>query len=186
MKPGIILSIIVISLAGCATTPNTITNVAPGVDFSQFSTYGFYDPLATDNQGYESLVSSFLKVAVAQEMDRRGLTHSDSPDLMVNFYIETEEKIRTRSVPTAQPYYSYRGPYGYYPYPAYPTYETRIDQYTVGSLNIDIVDAKTNTLVWEGMVSGRVTDRSVRNLEETIDNAVAAIMDSFPVINYRY
>ena len=169
-----------IGLAGCATTPNTITNVAPGVDFSQYSTFGFFSPLASDNQGYESLVSNFLKVATAQELDGRGLTYSDSPDLLVNFYIETEEKIRTRNVPTAHSYYSYRGPYGYHPYQAYPAYETRIDQYTVGSLNIDVVDAKTQTLVWEGMVSGRVTDRSVRNLEETIDNAVAVIMVGFP------
>ena len=186
MKPIIILSIMAMGLVSCATTPNTITNVAPGVDFRQYSTYGFFSPLSTDNQGYESLVSNFLKVAVAQELDRRGLTYSDSPDLMVNFYIETEEKIRTRSVPTAQPYYAYRGPYGYYPYHTYPAHETRIDQYTVGSLNIDVVDAKTNTLVWEGMVSGRVTDRSVRNLEATIDDAVAVIMNRFPVINHRY
>ncbi len=186
MRLKSLLAIISLGLAGCATSPNTVTNVAPGVDFREYSTYGFYSPLATDNQGYESLVSSFLKVAAAQEFDRRGLTYSDSPDLMVNFYIETQEKIRTRSVPTGPSYYAYRTPYGYYPYPTYRSYETHIDQYTIGTLNIDVVDTRTQRLVWEGMASGRVTQRAVRDLEKTIDDAVAAIMQSFPLINPRY
>ena len=45
----------------------------------------------------------------------------------------------------------------------------------------DVVDAMTKKLVWEGAVMGRVTDSALRNLEKTIDDAVAAIMESFPV-----
>ena len=171
------LVIVAIGLAGCATSPNITSNAAPGVDFSRYSTYGFYRPLATDYQGYESLVSSFLKVAAAQELDRLGLAYSDSPDLLVNFYIQTQDKIRTRNVPTARSYYAYRGAFGYAPYPSY---ETQVDQYTVGTLNIDVVDATTQTLVWEGAASGRVTNRAVRDLEGTIDSAVAAIFREFP------
>ena len=172
---------LLIMLAACSTTPNTMSNVAPGVDFSQYSTFGFFSPLATDQQGYESMVSSFLKVAVAQELDRRGLTYSDSPDLMINFYINTQEKIRTQKVPTTSAYYGYRRPYGYDPYFGFPAYETHIDQYTVGTLNIDVVDASTQKLVWEGMASGRVRENAIRNLEQTIDDAVAAIMQGFPL-----
>ena len=84
-------------------------------------------------------------------------------------------------MPTTGAYYDYRDPYGYDPFIAYPAYETRIDQYTQGTLNIDVVDAKTDKLVWEGMVSGRITDREIRNLEQTIDEAVAAIMADFPI-----
>lgn len=181
MRLKLLFSIIAIGLAGCATAPNVVTNMAPSVDFRQYSTFGFYRPLATDNMGYESLVSNFLKVAMAQELDRRGLRYSESPDLMVNFYIDTEDKIRTRSVPTARSYYAYRGPYGYDPFLTYSMYEQQIDQYTVGTLNIDVVDVKTQRLVWEGAASGRVTDRAVRNLEQTIDDAVSVIMQGFPL-----
>jgi len=62
---------------------------------------------------------------------------------------------------------------------AYPAYETRIDQYTTGTLNLDVVDAKAKKLVSEGMVSGRVTNSDIRNLEKTIDDAVTAIMENF-------
>ncbi|MGI9235461.1 MAG: DUF4136 domain-containing protein [Woeseiaceae bacterium] len=184
MKLKHFLAIAIIGLVSCASTPNTVSNVAPDADFSKYSTYGFFSPLATDEQGYESIVSSFLKVATAQELDRRGLKYAESPDLKVNFYINTEEKIRTRSVPTMQSYYGtyygYRRRFGYDPFYSYQAYETRVDQYTEGTLNIDVVDVKAQKLVWEGMASGRVRDSAIINMEQSIDSAVAAIMQSFP------
>jgi hypothetical protein len=177
---GILLIAAVILAAGCASTPNTFVNADPTVDFSTYNSYGLYSELSTDNANYESLESSFLKVAVAQQLDMRGLSYSNDPDLMINFYINTQEKIRSRSVPTMGGYYGYRDPF-YDTWGGYGGYETRIDQYTEGTLNIDVVDAKTKKLVWEGAVAGRVTDSKLRELEKTIDNAVAAVMDRFPV-----
>ena len=167
--------------SGCASTPKTFSHKDPSVDFSQYKTYGFMPELSTDNERYESLVSNYLKVAVSQQMDRRGLTYAENPDLLVNFYINTQEKIRSRSVPTMNAYYGYRSPY-YDPWGGYGGYETQIDQYTEGTLHIDVVDVSTNRLVWEGGVSGRVTDKVVRELEQSIDKGVAAIYNAaFPL-----
>ena len=174
---GICVALLVIS--GCASPPNVVANANPNADFSQYETYGFFDPLATDQQGYESLLSSFLKVAVAQEMDQRGYAYSDSPDLLINFYALTKEKVRSRSVPTGA-YYGYRDPFFYDPWVGYPAYETRIEQYTQGTLTIDVVDPKSKTLVWEGTATGRVTDEAIRNLEQSVDKAVSVIMADFP------
>lgn len=167
-------------MAGCASTPNTFANTDPTADFSSYKTYGFLEELATDKENYESLESNFLKVAVAQQMDLRGMTYSQDPDVLVNFYIHTKEKVRSRSVPTTGAYYGFRDPF-YDTWGGYGGYETRIDQYTEGTLNIDVVDAKSKKLVWEGAVAGRVTEKDVRNLEQTIDEAVAVIFESYPV-----
>ena len=177
---SILLTVAAVVSAGCASTPNTFSNADPTVDFSTYKSYGFYSELSTDKRNYESMESNFLKVAVAQQLDRRGLSYSNDPDLMVNFYINTKEKIRSRSVPTMGGYYGYRDPF-YDTWGGYGGYETRIDQYTEGTLNIDVVDAKTKKLVWEGAVAGRVTDSAIRELEKTIDNAVAVIMERYPV-----
>ncbi len=173
-------------LTACASTPNTFSNADPGVDFSQYKTFGYFSTLSTDNAQYQSLVSNFLKVAVAQELVVRGLDHDEeNPDLRVNFYINTKDKIKTRSVPTAGGgYYDYRDPF-YDPWGGYGgmgvTYETRVDQYTEGTLNIDVVDSKTNKLVWEGSVVGRLSEKDVRNMEQTVDEAVADVMVNFPI-----
>ena len=136
--------------------------------------------LATDRGNYESMLSNFLKVAVAQQLDLRGLEYSPEPDLLINFYTHTDEKIRTRTVPTGGTYYGYRAPY-YDTWGGYGGYETRVDQYTEGTLHIDFVDPALNRLVWEGGAKGRVTDEKIRNLEKTVDTAVDAIMKDFPI-----
>jgi len=170
-------------ISGCASPAKVFVNGDTSVDFTQFETYSFFSELATDKPGYESLESNFLKVAVAQEMDKRGFTYSDNPDLLLNFYINTEEKIRSRSVPTAGGgYYGYRDPF-YDPWGGYGGggYETRIDQYTEGTLNIDVVDAAQQKLVWEGSIVGKITEKDIRNLEAVIDEAVAEVFQGFPI-----
>ena len=91
----ILIAVTAIVVAGCASTPNTFSNKDPNVDFAQIKTFGYFSTLSTDNERYQSLVSNFLKVAVAQEFDKRDLTHDpDEPQVLVNFYIETQDKIK--------------------------------------------------------------------------------------------
>ena len=175
--------VLLMLFTACATKPNTFTNADPGTDFSQYQTYGYLETLSTDKAQYQSLVSNFLMVAVAQEFDKRGLTYDpENPQLRVNFYIDTEEKIKSRSVPTmGGGFHDYRDPF-YDPWMGYGGgYETRIDQYTEGTLTIDVVDAASKKLVWEGTVFGRLTKKDVKNLEKTVDEAVAAAMQGFPI-----
>ena len=184
LKNCFVLALTAVLMSACASTPNTYASADPTVDFSQYKTYGYFQTLSTDKAQYQSLVSNFLKVAVAQELDTRGLAYdAESPQLLVNFYINTQEKIKSRSVPSMGGYYGYRSPM-YDPWGGYGmgvNYETRIDQYTEGTLNIDFVDATTKKLVWEGAVSGRLTKDDVRNLEKTVDEAVTAVMGNFPI-----
>jgi len=162
-------------IGACASTPDIYTNVDRNADFTQYKTYGFYDQLATDRADYESTETRILKSSVVREMENRNFTAADAPDLKINFYIETEEKIRSRQTPTSGGYYGYRG------YGAWGGYETRIDQYTQGTLNIDVVDSRTDKLVWEGALVGKITKEVMENLESALDQAVAEIFRSFPV-----
>ena len=178
--PAAILLALSMLLGACASTPNTFSQADPTTDFSQYRTYGFYDNPATNNAEYESLVTNFLKVSVAQQLEARGMSYDpEAPDIVVNFFLNTKEKVRSRSVPTMSGYYGYRDPF-YDPWPGY-SYETRIDQYTEGTLNIDVADVAERKLVWEGSVVGRITDEFVRNLEQSLDEAVAAIFENYPI-----
>jgi len=46
-------------------------------------------------------------------------------------------------------------------------------------LIIDILDAKSNEVVWRGTVTGKVDD--VANLQKQIDKGIRAIMKKYPV-----
>ena len=61
------------------------------------------------------------------------------------------------------------------------TEETRVSQYTEGTLNIDVIDRAQNKMVWEGIAVGRVS-KNVKPEERAarIDSAVADIFAKFP------
>lgn len=179
---GVMLAVSTVLVAGCASSPKVFSQVAPGTDFYSYQTFAFYPELATDNASYESMTTNFLKVAVAQEMSLRGMRYdAQNPDLLVNFFLNTKEKVTSRSVPTASMggYYGWRDPF-YQPWGGY-AYETRIDQYTEGTLNIDVADVSQQKLVWEGSTVGRITDEVIRNLEKHIDLAVNDIFKQYPI-----
>jgi len=173
----LILLAIALIICACASTPTTYSNADATADFSKYKTFGFFEKLATNRAGYESAETRYLKTAVTREMNNRGLVYSEKPELKVNFNINSEEKIRSTQTPTTGGYYGYRGGY----YGGMVGYETRIDQYTEGTLNIDVVDAGTNKLVWEGAIVGRVTKKVKENLEPVIDEAVREVFKSFPI-----
>ena len=60
---------------------------------------------------------------------------------------------------------------------SYTTYD--VQNYKDGSLIIDIIDAKTQKLIWEG-VGNKEIDSPAKDPEKAINEAVATIMSNFP------
>ena len=163
-------------LAACASSPKIFVNQDPNADFTKYKTYNYQPVLGTDERkGYRSILSNYMVAAVDREMQSRGYVLSDNPDLLINFYIHTEEKIRTTASPSMGGYYGYRGGY----YGSYGGYDTTVTQYTEGTLNIDLVDNASATLVWEGVTVGKITDKVRENLEEAVNAAIPEIMAQY-------
>ncbi|WP_222564477.1 DUF4136 domain-containing protein [Novilysobacter antarcticus] len=168
-------------LAACATGPRIRTDADPTADFSQYRTYGFYQPLAMEQSGYTSYLSDHIKNAVRREMDARGYRFSpDKADLLVNFQGVIREKTDVYDVPRSdiQYFYSYRAR-AYYAYPVWYD-ETRVNQYTEGTLTVDLVDAARNRLVWSGDAIGRVTQKTPQQRAASADQAITAIFAKYP------
>ena len=171
-----------LALSGCASGPDIFINEDPEADFGSYTTYGFPPSLTTDKTaGYGSLLSQYLKSAVRREMNLRGYTESPNPDLRVNFYVHTQEKIKTTQTPTTTGYYGYRGGrYGTWGGYGGVAYETRVTQYTEGTLNVDLVDNARDQLVWEAAMVGRVSDDTRQNLQPKVDEAIAELFRKYP------
>ena len=170
--------------AGCAAPkPDLRSDYDRTVDFSQYRTFGFFDPSqrGTTGPGYDTLIDQRLEEAIAGEMEARGYTRSDTPDLKINYSVVTQEVQEVRSAPSARPvypYYGYRGRY-YDPWPSY-GYDTWVVNYDKGSLLIDLVDAKSNQLVWEGAGEGRLSEETKKDIAAAIPRAVGMVMDMYP------
>ena len=169
-------------LAGCATGPRISTEADPEADFARYRSFGFYSPLAIEREGYSSAASERMKSAARAQMESRGYVFTtDKPDLWVNINAFTERRTDVSTVPTVDYayYYSYRAR-GYYVVP-YWRDRTDVYRYTEGTINIDLVDAARNRLVWEGIAVGRVSNsKDPAQRDARIDGAIADIFAQFP------
>ena len=101
----------------------------------------------------------------------------------MNFNAILQEKTQVRQTPApvgVGGYYGYRGgfydPWGGYGYAT----ETHVSQYTEGTFNIDLVDARRKKLVWEAVGVGRVSQKAVEELEERVNEGVAKFFELYP------
>jgi hypothetical protein len=168
-------------LAACATGPRVTTEADPDADFQRFRTFAFYEPLALETRGYTTLLSARLKDEARRQMESRGYVFDAAdPDLRVNINAFVEEKTDVVSVPTTgyATYYSYRAR----AFVTVPVWQERaqVMQYTEGTINVDLVDARAKRLVWEGIAVGSAAGRTPAERRERAVASVVKIFEAFP------
>ncbi len=173
-------------LAGCASKPDIKSDYDHTIDFNQYKTYGFFNPMGVENPNYSSILGSIFRDSISKEMESRGYTVSDNPDLMINVSGRLQDK--TKVTTTSDPYmgggyYGYRrGAYGTWGGYGYGT-STHVSQYTEGTINVDMVDRANKRMVWEGVAVGRVTGK--KSGDETREAIYAGITEMFAGYPFR-
>ena len=167
---------LILLLASCASGPRIATQFNPAVDFSAMGTYNFMQPLGTDrDNGVQTPLSNALSQAMSREMSKRGFRRSDNPDLLVNFFVNTEQRLQVRQVPTAGSFHGYRRNR----YRTWGSYRTDVREYTQGTLAIDLVDARQNMLAWEGIAQQRMGRNAAGISQEQADEVISQVMAEF-------
>ncbi len=201
-------SFAVLALAGCATM-TVRTDYDPGVSFAQLSTYTWSDQ-GTDAGGDPALNSPLLDKRIRSTVDSalasRGYQKitSGTPDFRVSSRVVAEQ--RTRSDygyrGSYYPYsgyghfghsgfghhggfghrsfgYGYRGSFGYSPY-----YSSGfVREYLQATLILDIIDARTDEVIWRGWATDDVDDNpSPERVQRYANDAVEKILENFPPI----
>jgi hypothetical protein len=177
---GVLL--LVVFASGCASKPKLRSAYDDSVDFSQYKTYNFYSDAGPEAENYQGLFSQYMITAIKLEMDSRGYTMSNAPDLLVNFNANLQDKTKVTTSPSMNTggYYGYRGgmydPWGGYGYGT----DTHVSQYTEGTFNIDLVDPIRKQLVWEAVSVGRVDDKTFDNLQQKVMDGVPKFFALYP------
>ena len=173
-------------LASCASKPTIESDYDHTIDFSQYKTYNFFNPMGIENPSYSSIYGSIFRDAIGKEMASRGYTQSDNPDLMINVSGRLQDK--TKVTTTSDPYmgggyYGYRrGAYGAWGGYGYGT-STHVSNYTEGTVNVDMVDRALKRMVWEGVAVGRVNEKKTN--DETRQNIYSGIQEMFAGYPFR-
>jgi len=170
---GILL--VMAALAGCATL-TVSSHVERNVDFSQYVTYDWGppdnlpvgDPRLDNNQFFRD----YLEGAVEKRLAAKGFERAanGAADLLVHYHANVSQKV---DVYEADRRYGYQ--YG-------DTYDTRIVEFEQGTLVIDVVDRRTNKVVWRGWAQDTMTgviDNQDR-LEKQVEEGVMKMMQLLP------
>jgi hypothetical protein len=168
--------------AGCAGQQVT-TDYSPATSFSQYKTFALVMPPDT---GAQQLLDQRVRNAVQTQLSAKGLTLADreNADLYVGYGMVDK---------THRQIYTYNDGWGwgggrfgwrYWRWGvAWPmTVQRRIETYTDGTVVVNLVDAKTKQVVWEGEVPDVVNipvDNPIRATKE-VDAAVTKLFTKYP------
>ena len=180
-----IISLLFFLTVRCGSTISVTSDYDKGVDFKKYKTFSFYHLKTT---GEVSQVNADRLVnAIVLEMKGKGFVESsDNPDLLINAVTVLTEK---EAVSVSSEYYGYRGyyrPYAYgygygygTGYPVENTAAVNSYNYRDGTIMIDILEAKSEKLIWEGTGTAEINTKP-SDPAKVISYAVAKIMESFP------
>jgi hypothetical protein len=145
-------------------------------NFASFKTYAHKDGTKVG----QSLIDDRILAAIDAELGTKGLTKSESnPDLFVVYHVafDKEKDISTYSSGYGGGY----GPYGWGWGGGMGTTTTQVRDIVIGTLVIDMADAKKSQLAWRGMGVKEVdTQAKPDKRDKSINNAVKKIFKNYP------
>ena len=173
MKVIKFIPMLFIFILGSCSSVRVNSDYDKTVDFTQYKTYAF------QKQGIDKAqISEFDKKrilhAIDNELTKKGMSKSESPDLLVNIFTKERERI---DVDQYNAGWGYGWGYGWNPYLW--GGRTFVSSTTEGTLYIDLIDAKKKELVWQGEGVGYLTENR-NEKEKQINEFVAKILEQFP------
>lgn len=160
--------VLTISLATITFAQETRTDYDRNATFSQYKTFSF-EKIQTRNQ----LLVDRIASAVSAALTAKGLTQVSSGGDISIVAIEM-----TRDQQTLNTFYDNYGG-GWRWGGGFGEATTTTDTYRVGTLVVDLFDAKTKRLVWRGSESNALSDKSAKNIKN-LDKGVEKLFKDFP------
>jgi Domain of unknown function (DUF4136) len=147
-------------------------------NFADYKTYAHKDGTKVG----QPLIDDRIAAAIDTEMAAKGLTKSDSnPDLYVVYHVafDKQKDISTFSTGYGGGY----GPYGWGWGGGWGggTSTTQVRDILIGTLVVDMADAKKNQVAWRGMAVKEVnTQANPEKRDKSISNAMKKIFKNYP------
>ena len=147
-------------ISGCVSF-STTSDWDPSTDFRGFESFNFSKSF--DAIKLNDLDKRRIKAAVTVEMEKRGYQLSDTPDLLVNGYVTSKEKVVVTNT-----HYGGMSPYMWGTWYT----STDVNSYVEGTLLVSVIDIKQKNLIWESRAEGIVNssggDKRTREINEII------------------
>ena len=168
-----ILALFGLSLLASCSSVFVFTDHDSSVDFSQYKTFAFFKP-QIDQVDISDLDKRRILKSIDFEMSSKGLSKSETPDILIGFSTNAKEKIYVNSIN------SFGWGWGFNPWfwgPNTNTLSTR----TEGTLYINVIDGVSKQLIWQGKGRGGIQE-NMKNRDERISLFVQEIISNYPPV----
>jgi len=165
-----------LALLGACTTYKITYDYDVTASYGRYRTFDYYTS-KKGTGGTTSLMDKRVRAAVERELQAKGfaMETKGDPDVLVTYYpIVTDRKVRTTT--------HVGWGWGYRPiYGRVGTTRSQVHHYKEGTIVIEIVDFKTNQLIWQGAAAGALTGlHDPQDADEVVPRAVKDILAKFP------
>jgi len=168
-----LLIALVPAIAAAQKTTYDFDKTAP---FSMFKTYAFKDGTPSG----QPLIDQRIVAALETELKAKGFTKNDAnPDVFVLYHVAMDKQ-KDISAYSSGPMYGAYG-YGWGGGWGSTTTDVRVRDILVGSLAVDMVDAKKKQIAWRGLGTKEIdTGAKPEKRDKNIASAVTKILKNYP------
>jgi hypothetical protein len=153
------------------------SHVRDGLNMSQYRSYdwGPADSLPSGDPRLDNdpFFNDHLQGEIEQAMTAKGVVRAPSPDvadLLIHYHASIDTRIDVNRTEREYGYCQGSG------------CDSWVVQYEAGTLVLDVIDRRTNRLIWRGWAQNSVEDAldDRERMDQAIDEAVAGMMARFP------
>jgi hypothetical protein len=173
------------ALVGAALLASGCSSISVKHDFdtqADFTTYATYVWLeqpttavgdAKAAQRVNTLLDKRIRSAVDAELTARGMSlDANDPDLLIVYHTGLDRKVDVQDWGYSYPRYPYGGWYGG---------QVDVYEYEEGTLIVDLIDAKSDQLVWRGTATKVIDETaSAEQREANLREVITRLFENYP------
>jgi len=162
---------LLLTFASCSSV-KVATDYDREANFNNYQSFAFYKP-GIDKAEVSDLDKKRILRAIDAEMKTKGFIKTEEPDLLVSIFTKTQENVNIYQNNFGRGY-----GWGWSPWYWGSGYNT-VSRTTEGTLYIDLIDAKSLELVWQGMGTGALSTDMEHKIER-INEIVKEVLEQYP------
>ncbi len=169
--------ILIATLLTSCTSVRVATDYDREANFGEYQSFAFFKP-GIDKAEISDLDKKRILRAIDSELSAKGMKKSEDPNVLVSIFTKEKERVDVYNNNFG---WGWGWGWGWNPWWGGGFYGNNVARSTEGVLYIDLIDAKTNELVWQGIGSARlITSNNIDKKEARIREIVKEIMAEYP------
>ena len=181
-----IVFLMLFGIFGCSSI-SVVTDYDHDVDFSAYKTFNIYSGKTSSDDALAKnpLLKERVEKAIKSVLEEKGFVYKEGPEADFTVFVHgvVKQKTQVTSMGPSGPVGPYRYGYGWYDsgWWGYGSHHVDVTQYDEGTAIIDIISLSKKKLIWRGMGTSIVKERtgSKEDLEE-IRAYAEKILADFP------